>query len=70
MTPNKDLRKLIRNLERSGLEVTKHGKHLKIKNPKDNTQVTISSTPQRGSRTWLNIQSDLKRVGYDAKQHQ
>lgn len=66
MTPNKELRKLIRELERAGLEVTKNGKHLKIRNPKTGKQVSIPSTPRGGTRTWLNMLSEVKRgVGFD-----
>jgi hypothetical protein len=66
LTQNKELRKLIREMERAGLDVTKAGKHLKIRNPETGAQVSIPSTPRGGTRTWLNMLTEVKRgVGFD-----
>jgi hypothetical protein len=68
ITPNKELRKLLKEVQSAGLLVNKSGKHIKIKNPETGQQVSIPATPGGGTRTWLNIVLEIKKgVGYDAR---
>ena len=65
LTSNKDLAKVLRELNRAGYTVEKSGgSHLKITNPTTGAIAFIPSTPRGGTRTLLNILTTLKRVGW------
>lgn len=65
LTPNKEQKKLVKELQDQGFNVSKLGPHLKIINPRTGGQVSIPSTPRGGSRTWLNMLKTLKLIGFD-----
>jgi len=59
---DKDLKKLIREIERNDFSAAPGGKHLKVKNADGNTIATLPTTP--GGSLWLpRARSQLKRLG-------
>lgn len=60
ISPDKEIRKLVRALERAGYLVTKGKKHLKVKDPNSGKQVVIASTPS-DRRARLNMFRELER---------
>lgn len=66
ISPDKEIRRVVRELERAGFIVTKKGnKHIKIVNPIDNRQVSIPSTPAGNGRQRQNMYMSLRQVGFD-----
>lgn len=67
LSPNKDHRKLLDQLVAQGFEVSKRGRHVKVRNPqlKKDAIVFIPSTPRGGHVTRRNIITVLKKIGYD-----
>jgi uncharacterized protein (UPF0335 family) len=66
LTADKEIRRIIRELERAGFEVSKKGnKHIKIRNPIDGRQVSIPSTPAGNGRQRQNMYMSLRHVGFD-----
>jgi hypothetical protein len=66
ISPDKDIRKLVRELERAGFEVSKKGnKHIKVRNIKTNQQISIPSTPSSNGRQRLNMFMSLRSIGFD-----
>ena len=66
LTPDKDMRKLLRALERAGFEVSKKGnRHIKVRNLKTNQQISIPSTPTGNGRQRLNMYMSLRSIGFD-----
>ena len=66
ISPDKEIRRVVRELERAGFVVTKKGnKHIKIFNPTTNQQVSIPSTPAGNGRQRENMYMSLRQVGFD-----
>lgn len=66
ISPDKEIRRVVRELERSGFIVTKKGnKHIKIFNPVTKQQVSIPSTPAGNGRQRQNMYMSLRQVGFD-----
>lgn len=66
LSPDKEIRRVVRELERAGFIVTKkNGRHIKIVNPVDNRQVSIPSTPAGNGRQRQNMYMSLRQVGFD-----
>ena len=69
ISPDKDIRYLVRSLERSGFEVTKKGnKHIKVVNTTDGRQVSIPSTPTSNGRQKQNMLMSLRHIGFDVSE--
>mgnify|MGYP006268398719 CR=1 FL=1 len=69
LSPDKEIRRILRSLERAGFEVTKKGnKHIKIVNPVDGRQVSIPSTPAGNGRQRQNMLMSLRHVGFDTSE--
>jgi hypothetical protein len=66
ITPNKDVRKLLEDLTDLGFEVSKRGRHIKVRNPRMDKDaiVFIPSTPRGGSVTRKNMLTVLRKIGY------
>jgi predicted RNA binding protein YcfA (HicA-like mRNA interferase family) len=59
---NKELRKLIKRLEKGGCTVAQGGKHLKVKNPEGKTVYTLPTTPS--TQNWkIRAETQLKKMG-------
>lgn len=70
ISPDKDMRSLVRSLERNGFEVTKRGnKHIKVVNPRDGRQVSIPSTPSSNGRQRQNMLMSLRHIGFDVSDY-
>lgn len=69
LSPNKDLRKLLDDLDQQGFIVSKRGNHIKVVNPrmKRDGMVFIPSTPRGGSVTRRNMLTVLRKIGYEAR---
>ena len=69
LSPNKDLRKLLQDLDSKGFIVSKRGRHIKVTNPrmKRDGMVFIPSTPRGGSVTRRNMLTVLRKIGYEAR---
>jgi len=68
ISPDKEIRRIVRELERAGFEVSKKGnKHIKIRNPIDGRQVSIPSTPAGNGRQRQNMYMSLRQVGFDVQ---
>ena len=66
ISPDKEIRRVVRELERAGFIVTKKSsKHIKIVNPDDGRQVSIPSTPAGNGRQRQNMYMSLRQVGFD-----
>lgn len=65
ISPNKEIRRIVRELERAGFEVSKKSNHIKVRNPQDGRQVSIPSTPAGNGRQRLNMYMSLRSVGFD-----
>jgi hypothetical protein len=66
ISPNKEIRRIVRELERAGFECTKKGnKHIKIKNLKTGQQATIPSTPAGNGRQRENMYMTIRQIGFD-----
>jgi predicted RNA binding protein YcfA (HicA-like mRNA interferase family) len=59
---NKDLKALIKRLERNGYRVVPAGKHLKVKNADGGTVFTLPSTPS-GQLWRVRLETSLRRKG-------
>jgi len=65
---DKNMRKLVRSLQKSGLSVTVTTRgHVRVFNNQTKQQVILSSGRTKDRRTILEIRKNLKEVGYDAK---
>jgi hypothetical protein len=66
LTPDKDIRKLLLDLTSLGFEVSKRGRHIKVRNPRMDKDaiVFIPSTPRGGSVTRKNMLTVLRKIGY------
>jgi predicted RNA binding protein YcfA (HicA-like mRNA interferase family) len=65
---DKNMRKLVKALQKSGLSVTVTTRgHVRVFNNQTKQQVILSSGRTRDRRTILEIRKNLKEVGYDAK---
>jgi hypothetical protein len=61
----KDTEKLIRGLRRQGCTVRVGGSgHWRVTGPAGVT-ITMPRTPNGGSRSWMNMRSNLRRLGVD-----
>jgi hypothetical protein len=66
ISPNKEIRRVVRELERAGFVVSKKSnKHIKIVNPITGQQVSIPSTPAGNGRQRQNMYMSLRSVGFD-----
>ena len=66
ISPNKEIRQLVRELERAGFVVSKNSnKHIKVVNPITGQQVSIPSTPAGNGRQRLNMYMSLRGIGFD-----
>jgi len=66
LSPDKEIRRIVRELERAGFEVSKKtSRHIKIRNPIDGRQVSIPSTPAGNGRQRQNMYMSLRKVGFD-----
>ena len=66
ISPNKEIRQIVRELERAGFIVTKKtSKHIKIVNPLTNQQISIPSTPAGNGRQRQNMLMSLRSIGFD-----
>ncbi|CAB4153321.1 hypothetical protein UFOVP621_97 [uncultured Caudovirales phage] len=66
LSPNKEIRRVVRELERAGFECTKKGnKHIKIRNLITGQQATIPSTPAGNGRQRQNMYMTLRQIGFD-----
>lgn len=66
ISPDKEIRRVVRELERAGFVVTKKGnKHIKVFNPTTGQQVSIPSTPAGNGRQRENMYMSLRQVGFD-----
>ncbi len=66
---DKDMRKLVAKLGRTGFQVSQTAKgHIRIKNPKTNQVIVISSGRSADYRTTLEIYKDLKKIGFNARE--
>ena len=65
---DKNMRKLVKALQKSGLSVTVTTRgHVRVFNNETKQLVILSSGRTRDRRTILEIRKNLKEVGYDAK---
>jgi hypothetical protein len=67
ISPNKEIRQLVRELERAGFEVSKKHNHIKIRNPIDGRQISIPSTPSGNGRQRQNMLMSLKQIGFQTE---
>jgi len=67
ISPNKEIRQLVRELERAGFEVSKKHNHIKIRNPIDGRQVSIPSTPSGNGRQRQNMLMSLRQIGFQTE---
>jgi len=66
ISPDKEIRRIVRELERAGFVVSKKGnKHVKVLNPVTKQQVSIPSTPAGNGRQRQNMYMSLRQVGFD-----
>lgn len=66
ISPDKEIRRIVRELERAGFVVSKKGnKHVKIFNPVTGQQASIPSTPAGNGRQRQNMYMTLRQVGFD-----
>jgi len=66
---DKDMRKLIAKLSKAGLQISQTSRgHIRIKNPKTNQLIVISSGRNSDYRTTLEIYKDLKKIGFNARE--
>lgn len=66
ISPNKEIRRVVRELERAGFIVTKKtSKHIKIVNPITGQVAVIPSTPAGNGRQRENMYMTLRQVGFD-----
>jgi hypothetical protein len=66
ISPDKEIRRIVRELEQAGFEVSKKGnKHIKVRNPQDGRQISIPSTPAGNGRQRQNMYMSLRQVGFD-----
>jgi len=68
LSPDKEIRRIVRALERKGFEVSKRNRHIKIVNPVDGRQCSIPSTPAGNGRQRQNMLMTLKQVGFDVSE--
>ncbi len=59
---NKDLKSLIKRIEKKGYSVEHGGKHLKVKNSEGKTIYTLPSTPS-GQLWRVRLESQLRQRG-------
>jgi len=65
---DKNMRKLVKGLQKSGLSVTVTTRgHIRVVNTETKQQVILSSGRTKDRRTILEIRKNLKNIGYDAK---
>jgi hypothetical protein len=65
---DKNMRKLVKNLQKSGLSVTVTTRgHVRVFNNETKQQVILSSGRTKDRRTILEMRKNLKDIGYDAK---
>jgi predicted RNA binding protein YcfA (HicA-like mRNA interferase family) len=65
---DKNMKKLVRALQKSGFSVTVTTRgHVRVFNKETNQQVILSSGRTKDRRTILEIRKNLKDIGYDAK---
>lgn len=67
ISPNKEIRQLVRELERAGFEVSKVRNHIKVRNPIDGRQVSIPSTPAGNGRQRQNMHMSLRQIGFQTE---
>jgi predicted RNA binding protein YcfA (HicA-like mRNA interferase family) len=66
ISPDKEIRRIVRELERAGFVVTKKSsKHVKVFNPETGQQVSIPSTPAGNGRQRQNMYMSLRQIGFD-----
>jgi hypothetical protein len=59
---NKELRKIVKKIEKRGYTVVPAGKHQKVKNAEGKTVCTLPTTPS--GQTWrVRLLAELKRKG-------
>lgn len=61
---DKDISRLLRSLEAEGWGIEYGGKHVKVRSPKTNKKVVISTSPS-DHRAIKNTMSRLRREGYE-----
>jgi predicted RNA binding protein YcfA (HicA-like mRNA interferase family) len=67
----KDMRKLVAKLSKNGLQISQTSRgHIRIKNPKTNQVIVISSGRSADYRTTLEIYKDLKKIGFNAREEE
>lgn len=59
---DKDLKKIIKQIEANGYTVEPGGKHLKVKNATGGTVATLPTTPS-GSKWKIRLETQLRRDG-------
>ncbi len=59
---NKDLKEIVRRIEKNGYTVVPAGKHQKVKNAEGKTIATLPTTPS--GQTWrVRLESELRKRG-------